>query len=65
MDEKSSARMSALLVASLCTIPWCRSGEMPALSIFACRFDEGPESFLLGVSVFNCVFGSDVEGDPT
>ena len=33
MDEKCSARMSALLVASLCTIPWYRSGEMPELSL--------------------------------
>ena len=33
MDEKCSARMLALLVASLCTTPWCRSGEMPELSL--------------------------------
>ena len=33
MDEKCSARMLALLVASLCTTPWCRSGEMSELSL--------------------------------
>ena len=33
MDEKCSARMSALLVASLCTTPWCWSGDMPDLSL--------------------------------
>ena len=33
MDENCSARMLALLVASLCTTPWCRSGEMPELSL--------------------------------
>ena len=33
MDEKCSARMLTLLVESLCTTPWCRSGEMPELSL--------------------------------
>ena len=33
MDEKCSAIMLALLVSSLCTTPWCRSGEMPELSL--------------------------------
>ena len=33
MDEKCSARMLALLAASLCTTPWCRSGEIPELSL--------------------------------
>ena len=33
VDEKCSARMLALLVASLCTTPWWRSGEMPELSL--------------------------------
>ena len=33
MDEKCSARMLAFLVASLCTTPWCRSGDMPEQSL--------------------------------
>ena len=33
MDEKCSARMLTLLAALLCTTPWCRSGEIPELSL--------------------------------
>ena len=33
-----------------------------SLAVFACRFDEGPESFLLGVSVLCVWFGCVVNG---
>ena len=57
MDEKCSARMSALLVASLCTIPWCRSGEMPELSL---PVDLMKDQNLFCLVRLSCVFGSDV-----
>ena len=56
MDEKCSARMSALLVASLCTIHWCRSGEMPELSL-PVDLMKDQNLFLLGVSVLCVWFG--------
>ena len=57
MNEKCSARMSALLVASLCTIPWCRSEEMPELSLpVALMKDQN----LFCLVCMSCVFGSDV-----
>ena len=57
MDEKCSARMSALHVASLCTIPWCRSGEMPELSL---PVDLMKDQNLFCLVCLSCVFGSDV-----
>ena len=57
MDEKCSARMSALLVASLRTIPWCRSGEMPELSL---PVDLMKDQNLFCLVCLSCVFGSDV-----
>ena len=57
MDEKCSARMLALLAASLCTTPWCRSGEIPELSL-PVDLMKDQNRFCL-VCLF-CVFGSDV-----
>ena len=57
MDEKCSARMSALLVASLFTIPWCRSGEMPELPL---PVDLMKDQNLFCLVCLSCVFGSDV-----
>ena len=57
MDEKCSAGMSALPVASLSTIPWCRSGEMPELSL---PVDLMEDQNLFCLVCLSCVFGSDV-----
>ena len=57
MDEKCSARMLALLVASLCTTPWCRSGEMPELSL---PVDLMKDQNLFCLVCLYCVFGSGV-----
>ena len=57
MDDKCSARMLALLVASLCTTPWCRSGEMPELSL---PVDLMKDQNLFCLVCLYCVFGSDV-----
>ena len=57
IDEKYSARMLALLVASLCTTPWCRSGEMPELSL---PVDLMKDQNLFCLVCLYCVFGSDV-----
>ena len=56
MDEKCSARMLPLLVASLCTTPWCRSGEMPELSL-PVDLMKDQNIFLLGVSILCVWFG--------
>ena len=57
MDEKCSARMLALLVASLCTTPWRRSGEMPELSL---PVDLMKDQNLFCLVCLSCVFGSDM-----
>ena len=57
MDEKCSARMSALLVASLCTIPWRRSGEMPELYL---PVDLMKDQNLFCLVCLSCVSDSDV-----
>ena len=57
IDEKCSARMLALLAASLCTTPWCRSGEIPELSL---PVDLMKDQNLFCLVCLSCVFGSDV-----
>ena len=54
---RNSARMSGLLVASLCTTPWCRSGEMPELSL---PVDLMKDQHIFCLVCLSCVFGSDV-----
>ena len=57
MDDTCSARMSALPVALLCTIPWCRSGDMPELSL---PVELMKDHHLFCLACLYCVFGSDV-----
>ena len=57
MDEKCSARVSALLVASLCTTPWRLTGDMPELSL---PVDLMKHQNLYCLVCLSCVFGSDV-----
>ena len=57
MDKKCSARMLALLVASLWKTPWCRSGEMPELSLPVDLMKDQNHFCLVCLS---CVLGSDV-----
>ena len=57
MDEKCSAIISALLVSSLCTSPWSRSGEMPELYL---PVDLMKDPHLFCLVCLSCVFGSDV-----
>ena len=55
MDEKCSAIMLALLAASLCTTPWCRSGEIPELSLPVDLMKD--QNILLSVSILCVWFG--------
>ena len=57
MDDKCSAIMLALLAASLCTTPWCRSGEIPELSL---PVDLMKDQNLFCLVCLSCVLGSDV-----